>query len=235
MTPKVIFENMDWIAFDKPSGLLSIRDRFNADIPNLAEIAQKIHGRLFVVHRLDKTASGVLCFAKNAAAHQHLSMCFERREVLKYYQVMVLGKPTQSEGTINIPIGPDPLKKGRMLASTKGKEARTDYEILDSWQGYSLLKIRIYTGRTHQIRVHLQHLGHPIVADSFYGDGKPFFLSSIKKKYKVAQNQLEERPILNRLALHACELSFKDQNEELLTIQSSLPKDMSVMVKQLNR
>jgi len=235
MKIETLFDNADFRAFSKPSGLLTIPDRYHPEIPNLVSMARQKFGSLFVVHRLDKDTSGIVCFAKNEAAHRHLSQCFENREITKYYQAIVGGTPYETANSIRKPITHDPANKGRMMITAKGKEARTDYEVLDNWKHFSLLNIQLFTGRTHQIRVHLKDIGHPIVADPFYGDGQPFLLSSVKRKYRLSDDELEERPVLSRLALHATELSFTDEKGETVHIQSPLPKDMAAMVKLLKK
>lgn len=230
---EILFDNADYMAFAKPSGLLTIADRYHPEIPNLVTMARQKFGSLFVVHRLDKDTSGIVCFAKNEAAHRHLSQCFENREITKHYQAIVAGTLSKAKDSIRKPIIHDPANKGRMMVAAKGKEARTDYEVLESWKHFSLLNIQLFTGRTHQIRVHLNNIGYPIVADPFYGDGQPFLLSSVKRKYRLSDDELEERPVLNRLALHATALVFKDEKGEAVHIQSPLARDMQAMVKLL--
>lgn len=235
MKPEIIFENADFVAFSKPSGLLSIPDRFNAEIPSLLAFARGIFPNVFVVHRLDKDTSGVLCFAKNEVAHRYLSELFFNHQLSKEYAAIVCGTPLQPSGSLNMPLKADPVKKGRMLIDAKGKTARTDYEVVDSWKHFSFLKVKLFTGRTHQIRVHLSQLGNPVVADPFYGDGKPFLLSMVKRKYKLSDELETESPVLSRLALHAVALSFKSLSGEEINITAPLPKDMKVMLKLLDK
>ena len=122
-----------------------------------------------------------------------------------------------------------------MTVWRKGKESITEYEVLDSYRQYSWLQFKILTGRTHQIRVHMKHLGHPVVCDELYGDGKPVFLSQLKKKFNLSQSELEERPILNRLALHSAQLSFKGVGGEEYTLEAPLPKDLRATINQLGK
>ncbi|MFT4062050.1 MAG: RluA family pseudouridine synthase [Edaphocola sp.] len=232
----ILFEDDNLIAANKPSGLLSIPDRYNAEIPNLFHEVAKNHERLYVVHRLDRDTSGIIIFAKNEAAHKHLSQLFEGREVAKYYQAIVHGRPFKDAGSIKEPIAEHPVHKGRMSVQKKGRFAHTDYEVQATWGNYSLLRLQIHTGRTHQIRVHLQHLGNPVVCDPFYGSPHPILLSSVKKKFKLGKDaELEERPLLSRLGLHAAELRFADMGGKPQTITAPLPKDMTVAVKQLDK
>lgn len=235
MKLEVIFESEDIIAFNKPSGLRSIPDRFNAELPCLHHVAEAKYGKLFTVHRLDKDTSGVICFAKNEETHKYLSLLFQGRDIEKYYIALVNGKPMQSEGSIKEAIAEHPVKKGKMTIFKKGRPSHTDYKVIKSWNGYSLLQLQIHTGRTHQIRVHLEYLGTPVVCDPLYGTGQPLLLSSIKKKFKLSVNEEEERPLLNRLALHAQKIMFKAADGTDLIIEAPVPKDIEASIKQLDK
>ena len=120
-----------------------------------------------------------------------------------------------------------------MVINRKGKESLTDYEVLENFGIYSWIQFQIYTGRTHQIRVHVKEIGHPIVHDDLYGDGQPIFLSSIKHKFKLSKNEEEERPILNRLALHAYQLKFKGTDNKQYEFEAPVPKDLRATLQQL--
>ncbi len=235
MKLEVIFENEDLVAYNKPSGLLSIPDRYNDTIPCLYHEAAKRYDKLFVLHRLDKDTSGVICFAKNEESHRYMSQLFEGRDVEKYYLAIVNGRPIKDAGSIVAPIAEHPNHKGRMSIQKKGRFAHTDYEVLEKWNGFSLLRLRIHTGRTHQIRVHLQHLGHPVVGDPFYGSGGTLLLSAFKKKFKLSEKEEEERPLISRLALHSTQLVFHSPKGERTIIDAPLPKDMAVTIKQLSK
>lgn len=228
----IIFQNEEFVAVNKPSGILTIPDR--EGIAGLRNLLQEKFGTIYTVHRLDKDTSGIVVFARTEAAHKHLSQQFEHRETRKIYNGLVLGAPFQKSGVINEPIAEHPVKKGVMTVYRKGKESITEYEVLDSFRFYSWMQFRILTGRTHQIRVHMKHLGHPIVSDPLYGDGKPVFISQIKSKFNLAKDE-EERPILSRLALHAYQLQFKDQNGETIELTAPLPKDLRATVQQLTK
>lgn len=230
----IIEETSDWIALNKPSGLLSIPDREGKDI-SLKKLLIEKYGSIFTVHRLDRDTSGLIIFAKTEEAHKHLSQQFEERQTEKIYQGMVLGSLANKKETIDAPIAEHPVKKGLMTVYRKGKEAITDYEVLEDFKIFSWLQFQIHTGRTHQIRVHAKHIGHPIVCDELYGDGKPILLSSLKHKFKLSKNELEERPILDRLALHALSLQFTDQNKETVKLEVLLPKDLRAVLQQLRK
>jgi 23S rRNA pseudouridine1911/1915/1917 synthase len=230
----IVFENEDFVVLNKPSELLSIPDREGKEI-SLKKLLQEKYGQIFTVHRLDKDTSGIIVFAKNEAAHKHLSKQFEERETEKIYVGLVIGSLVNKKGTIDSPIMEHPTKKGLMVINRKGKEALTDYEVLKGFGIYSWLQFQIHTGRTHQIRVHAKEFGHPIVCDELYGDGKPVFISSLKHKFKLSKNELEERPIFNRLALHASQLKFVLPNGKKIELEVPLPKDLRAVLQQLNK
>ena len=234
MTPDIISENDRWIALNKPFGLLSIPDREGKEI-SLKEMLQDRYGQIFTVHRLDRNTSGVILFAKDEDTHKFLSQAFEDRSVQKFYVGIVQGSPSQKQGTIDQPIAESTTKRGVMLIHKRGKASITDYEVLEDFSSYSFVRFQIHTGRTHQIRVHMQFLGHPLVCDEIYGDPTPVLLSSIKRKYKLSKSELEERPIMSRLALHASELKFEDINGEQYTMQAEMPKDMRALLQQLRK
>jgi len=230
----IIFENEDLIVLNKPSGLLSIPDREGKEI-SLKKLLQKKYGQIFTVHRLDKDTSGIIVFAKKEDAHKHLSKQFEERQTEKIYVGLVMGSPINKKESIDLPIMEHPTKKGLMVINRKGKDALTDYEVLENFGIYSWMRFQIYTGRTHQIRVHAKELGYPIVCDELYGDGKPVFISSLKHKFKLSKNELEERPILNRLALHASKLKLTLFNGKNTEYEAPLPKDLRAVLQQLNK
>ncbi len=230
----IIFENDDFIALNKPSGLLSIPDREGKEI-SLKRLLKEKYGDIYTVHRLDKDTSGLIVFAKNETTHKHLSQQFEERQTRKIYLGLVIGSPAEKKGSIDAPIGEHPAKNGTMIINRKGKESLTDYEVLEDFGIYSWLQFQIHTGRTHQIRVHAKEMGHPVVCDILYGDGKPVLLSSIKHKFKLSKKEEEERPILNRLALHAWKLSFTDTGEKEIELEAPIPKDLRATLQQLEK
>jgi 23S rRNA pseudouridine1911/1915/1917 synthase len=230
----IIFENSDFVVVDKPSGLLSIPDR-EGDELSLKRILKDKYGEIYTVHRLDKDTSGLIVFAKNEETHKFLSQAFEERSVEKYYQGIVKGTLHEKEKTIDAPIAQNTVKKTQMIIHKRGKESVTDYRVLEEFRKFSLVEFRIHTGRTHQIRVHMQYAGHPIVCDNLYGDGEPVYLSSVKKNYNLSKDELEERALLNRLALHAFRLRFTDAKGNKFDFEAPLSKDMSALLQQLRK
>lgn len=228
----IVFENDDLVALNKPSGLLSIPDREGKEI-SLKVLLKEKYGNILTVHRLDRDTSGLIVFAKNEATHKHLSRQFEGRQTKKIYQGLVIGSLPEKTGTIDVPIAEHPALNGTMIVHRKGKESLTDYEVLEDFGIYSLVQFRIHTGRTHQIRVHMKELGHPIVCDTVYGDGKPILVSMLKSKFKLAKDVEEERPITGRLALHSYLLAFQDSNGNLIELEAALPKDIRATLQQL--
>jgi 23S rRNA pseudouridine955/2504/2580 synthase/23S rRNA pseudouridine1911/1915/1917 synthase len=128
-----------------------------------------------------------------------------------------------------------PVKRGLMVINRKGKESLTDYEVLEDFGIYSWLWFHIHTGRTHQIRVHMKDVGHPIVCDDVYGDGKPVLLSSIKHNFKLSKNEEEERPILNRLGLHSYQLKFTGPGNKQYEFEAPIPRDLKATLQQLSK
>ncbi|HQY11548.1 MAG: RluA family pseudouridine synthase [Ferruginibacter sp.] len=234
LRPEVIFENDSFIAINKPAGLLSIPDRVQSE-PSLKDMLLEKYGSIFTVHRLDKDTSGIILFAKTEAAHKYFSRLFEERKIEKYYQGLVIGCPAQKKGTLDAPISEHPTQKGLMVVHRKGKPSVTDYEVLEDLKQFSLIQFQLHTGRTHQIRVHCRNMGHPLACDELYGDGKPILLSSLKKKFKLSRHDEEERPMLNRLALHSYRLKFTDTDGKLIDLEAELPKDIRALIQQLKK
>lgn len=229
----IIADNENFIVINKPPGLLTIPDREGKE-PSLKGLLQRTSGEIFTVHRLDRETSGVVVFAKNATAHKELSRIFEERDVAKYYLGLVMGKPAVPEGTIEAGIMEHPGKRGMMAINKKGKPSVTEYKVLENFRYFSWVQFRIHTGRTHQIRVHMKHLGHPIVCDPLYGDGKPVLLSSIKHRYHLSKTEVEERPIVSRLALHSWKLEFTLM-EQPYAYEADVPKDLRALLQQLRK
>jgi len=229
----IIFENDILVAVNKPAGLLSIPDREGKEI-SLKQTLQHKHREIYTVHRLDKATSGVIVFAKNEVTHKELSLLFENRSTQKIYYGLVYGSISPNKGKIEEPIMAHPSGNGKMVIHAKGKTSVTEYEVLEDFRTFSWVKFKILTGRTHQIRIHTQFLGHSIVCDELYGDRKAVFLSAIKKKYHLSKSELEERPILSRLALHSASLKFTLNNDEYF-FEAPLPKDLKALLQQLSK
>ena len=230
----VVKETDDFIAVNKPAGLLSIPDREGDEI-SLKKLLRDKYGEIYTVHRLDRDTSGIIVFAKNEIAHQHLSVSFEERSVEKYYTGIVKGSPANKSGTVDAPIAQHSLKRNLMIIHKRGKDSVTDYEVIEDFGKFSLMQFRIHTGRTHQIRIHMQYIGHPVLCDELYGDGTPVLLSSIKRNYNLSKSELEERPILARLALHSTRLVFTNPAGEKFDLTAALPKDMRALLQQLRK
>lgn len=229
----ILLEDEDFIAVDKPSGLLSIADR--AQNESLKSLLDQVYGTMYIVHRLDKDTSGVILFAKNKEAHQYLCQQFENREVEKYYVAVVTGCPAEDEGLIDAPLAEHPAQKGVMQVHRNGKPSQTGYRILEKNNHFSLVEFRLFTGRMHQIRVHARHAGFPVAVDELYGDGNPVFLSKYKRNYKLSRAEETERPIINRLALHASRVVFTNRRGKSVTVTSQTPKPFLALMKQLKK
>ena len=212
--------------------MLSIPDRKQSE-PSLKDLLLAKYGSIYTVHRLDKATSGLIVFAKDPLTHKSLSKLFESRDVEKYYEGLIEGNIIPDAGLVETGIMEHP-QGGKMISHTKGKPSKTAFETLEVFKGYSLVRFRIYTGRTHQIRVHCQYLGHTIVGDPIYGEGKPLLLSSIKKKFNLSKKELDERPIMGRLALHAKQIRF-ELDGHAYDFEAPLSKDFQATLTQLRK
>lgn len=228
----VIYDNEDLLVLEKPAGMVvhpgaGVRSGTlaNALLYHLGKSISKIETlRPGIVHRLDKGTSGLLVVAKSEFAHQVLAQKFKSREVEKVYLAMVYGTPRQIEGFIDAPIGRDPVNRTRMsLRSRRARHALTEYEILEAWGDFSLLRVRMHTGRTHQIRVHLASTGHPVVGDAVYG----------LRRFKTTANLTKRAAIekLDRLFLHASSLSFAHpRTGKPMSFESPLPPELEELL-----
>lgn len=234
---EILHADEDLVVVNKPAGMLSIPDRFILDKPNLVQALQAQYGEIWVVHRLDRETSGIICFARNEAAHRHLNAQFQARTVDKIYAVLVDGRPLPPQGRIEKPIAPHPTLPGKMVVSPQGKYALTLYEVVDTFKAFSLVHANIRTGRTHQIRVHFTAIGHPLAVDPLYGKRRAFLLSELKRQnFNLSKLAEAERPLMERLTLHAARLALDHpRSGEKLQWDCSPPKDFRALLHQLEK
>jgi 23S rRNA pseudouridine1911/1915/1917 synthase len=215
----IIYEDDDILVIDKPAGLAihpspghpshTLVNAILSYLPTLPDTDDSL--RPGIVHRLDKDTSGVMLVAKNRQSQTNLIDQFKTHSVVKAYLVLVKGHLTPESGVIEAPIGRDPRNRKRMAVATKGREARTQYNVVKYIGDYTLLEVKPETGRTHQIRVHLSAIGYPVVGDKVYG---------VKSTY------------LSRQFLHASRLGFKlPSTDEYVEFTSDLPPDLEQALK----
>jgi 23S rRNA pseudouridine1911/1915/1917 synthase len=227
----LIYQDENIAAFNKSSGIAVSPDRWDPSVQRLDKLAAEFLGikKIYTVHRIDRDTSGLVIFAKNSETHKELSIAFESRLIKKRYIAAVHGRPTWGETVCDLPLVPDGNKLHYTIVDKfRGKKSLTLFRLLGSAGNYSILEALPETGRTHQIRVHLASLGHPVVCDEFYGKKSPVMLSSIKRGWQG--DPLDERPILSRLGLHAAELSIQD-----LCLKAPLPRDMAALIRQMEK
>lgn len=233
--PNILFEDEHLLMVDKPAGFLSIPDRYNPKLLNLKTYFEHRDTPVFIVHRLDKDTSGVICLAKDAESHKTLNKQFENRTVKKQYLCITEGVFFEKEGIIDQPIARSQSRTAKMMVHKTGKPSQTRYEVIQEFGHYSLVRVFPLTGRQHQIRVHMSAIGHPLVVDPIYSTSEGFFLSQIKRKYNLGKDQ-EERPLMGRTTLHAERLEIKHpKTKELLSVEAPQPKDFRAVIRQLEK
>lgn len=224
----ILFEDENLVLVNKPPFISTLEDR-HAKI-NILRLAREYTTDAQVCHRLDKDTSGVLAIAKNPEAYRHMSMQFEKRQVNKVYHAIVDGIHSFKETLVDEPI----LKQddGMVKISRRdGKPAQTYFTSIKSYRSHTLVECRPITGRMHQIRIHLASKGASITGDELYG-GRPFLLSSIKRKFNLKKDT-EEESFMKRMALHAFSLEFDDLSGNRQRIEAPYPKDMQALLRQL--
>jgi 23S rRNA pseudouridine1911/1915/1917 synthase len=220
----VLFEDEALLVVDKPAGLVvhpasgnwsgTLLNALLHHAPQTATLP-----RAGIVHRLDKDTSGLLVCAKTLEAQTDLVRQLQARSVKREYFALVHGHPKTAEGTVDAPIGRHPVDRVRMAVTAQGKPARTHYRVVERFEQAALLECSLDTGRTHQIRVHMQQLGHPLVGDPLYG------------ARQVRDGVLKDFP---RQALHAARLGLiHPASREALSWQSPLPQDFDALLRAL--
>ena len=218
-----LYEDEDLIVINKPAGLVvhpGAGRREDTLVNALLHYFPKLSGiggkeRPGIVHRLDKETSGCLVVAKTDEAHRALSAQFAERKIDKFYLALVAGKMRRMAGTIEEKIGRHPVHRQRMAVNlSRGRAARTEYRVLSSSEGMSLVECRLHSGRTHQIRIHLRHVGHPVLGDKVYGG-------------KYAKN-------FARQMLHAWKLAFRHpRSDEWKQFEAPIPRDFQLAAESL--
>ena len=217
----IVYEDSDLLVVVKPAGLVvhpspghpshTLVNAILAHFPDLPEGDDPL--RPGVVHRLDKDASGLMVVAKNSQARLNLIDQFKSRSVAKTYLVLVRGRLTPDDGVIEAPIGRDLTNRQRMAVVTEGGEEETHYHVIEHRGGYTLLEVKLKTGRTHQIRVHLAAIGYPVVGDTVYG---------------------VRSPQVSRLFLHACRLGFRlPSSGKYVEFASPLPSELEQILENI--
>jgi len=233
----IIYQDEAIIVVNKPSDFLTLPDRFAHKLPNLYTTLKDKFGEVFIVHRLDRETSGIICFARTVESHKALCRQFEHRKTEKIYLTLVQGILQNKTGVIDAALAKDEHRPGKMaVVKRKGKPSITEYKVVEEFEQYSLVEANIKTGRQHQIRVHFKHLGHPPAIDPLYANKSDILLSEIKRKYTQAGRGKEERPLMSRTTLHAHRLTFLHPvTGEKVVYEAGLPKDFRALLTQLRR
>ncbi|MRS04903.1 RluA family pseudouridine synthase [bacterium] len=215
---EILYQDDSIIAVNKPSGLLTIRDGYNPDLPTVKSEIEKDYGRCWIVHRLDKETSGVLLLARNEKAHKILNLAFENHQIRKTYHAIICGIPSEQKFTISSPLKVDGDRKHRTVVDLlNGKPAKSAIMVLESYNEYSLVEIKPESGYTHQIRAHLSFAGFPILGDKLY-----------------LKPGLPQTDLIFRTALHAFQITFDHPvTRSTTTIQAVYPQDFSTALATL--
>ena len=235
----ILHEDSHLIVLNKPAGMLvhpangvNVGTLVNALLAHCTDLSG-IGGveRPGIVHRLDKDTSGILVVAKTDVVHRDLSVQFERHSITRQYVAVVCGAPAKSTGTIDARIARSRRDRRRMTTvKMEGRHAVTHYEVLERYAQFSLVQLTLETGRLHQIRVHLQHIGYPVAGDAVYGGEQRALNDADTPALKHALARLK------RQALHACLLGFEHPaTGESLTFSVPMPKDIEQVVDALRR
>lgn len=209
----ILFLDDSLIVVNKPSGLLTIRDGYNPDLPTVKSILEKDFGRCWIVHRLDKETSGALIVARNELSHRNLNISFGNRQIHKIYHAIISGTPPEKEFDITLPLRIDGDRRHRTVVDFEnGKHATSHIEVITFYKECSLVSVKPESGYTHQIRVHLSSSGFPILGDALYRNDKSLQLN-----------------IIDRTALHASQISFIHPVSNLPnTIRADYPDDFQL-------
>ncbi|MBM2813514.1 MAG: pseudouridine synthase [Ignavibacteria bacterium] len=233
--PRTIYEDDEIIVVNKPSGMLTIPDRYDKSLVSLYETFNAKYGKIFIVHRLDRDTSGIVLMAKNATSHRHISLQFQHNTASKLYHVLVHGILEQDNLDIDIPIAANPRKKGEMIPTARGKESLTQLKVLERFRNATFIECNLVTGRQHQLRVHCAAIGHPLLVDPIYGANSEFKLSDIKRRYNLKKNT-EEIPLLARLSMHAYSLTIEHITlAKHITFTAEEPKDFMAALQVLRK
>ncbi len=224
----IIAETDHWVAINKPPYVPSLPERGKYTAESVLEWSRKRWPESILCHRIDRETSGALLIAKDAETYRHVSIQFEKRQIEKIYHAIVDGVVEFQDFWVDLPINTDNLNNIK-IDKQFGKLAQTHFQTLETFRHFTLLECRPKTGRLHQIRVHLSSQNAKIAADELYGSKTPM-LSLVKRKVSG-----EDRPLIQRFALHARELIFKDLEGQTVSITAEYPNDFGVFLKLLDK
>jgi tRNA pseudouridine32 synthase / 23S rRNA pseudouridine746 synthase len=216
----ILFQDDSIIIVNKPSGLLTIRDGYNPDLPTVKSFLEEEFGRCWIVHRIDKETSGILIVSRNEISHRILNLAFENHQIHKTYHAIIVGIPDNDKFEINLPLKVDGDRRHRTIVDYQnGKSAKSFVSIIEKYIVNSLVEIKPESGYTHQIRAHLCFSGYPLLGDKLY------------KKPEIPESNL-----IDRTALHAFQISFFHPiSNQLLTFTAPYPTDFQQALSNIKK
>ena len=237
---KIVYEDDQVVVVDKPAGLVThpapgnyTGTLVNALVYHFSKLAKgSAVDRPGIIHRLDKNTSGLILVARTDEAFQYLQLQMQKRDIRRTYLALVCGHMRNDEGTIRLPVGRSVKDRKKMVVTNAaGREAITTYRVKERFRAYDLLEVELLTGRTHQIRVHLSHLGHPVLGDPEYGGRQKWLRGAFGPERQLGRRLLA---LIDRQALHAIRLQFRHPSTgQPVQLNSDLPHDFTAALELL--
>ena len=234
----ILYQDQAILVVDKAAGIAVLPERWEHDKLNLLDIVRRDYPLAVAVHRIDKETSGLLLMSLDPVSARTLQIAFEARRIGKIYHAIVAGVPSWDEMACNAPLFIDGDRLHRSVVCKPGnpqaRNCESRFRVIERFRGFCLVEVVLLSGRTHQIRAHAAHLGYPIAGDHLYGGPKEIRLSAIKPKWRG--DLYAEKPLLDRVGLHARQLNFGHPSSEVaMEFFAEYPKDIRASLAQLRR
>ncbi len=228
---EIIWEDATLVVCNKKSGVLTVPPRYKTGEKDLFSELAKTRPDLRLIHRIDRDTSGIIAYARGQDSQRLYAVQFEERKVVKKYLAITEG---MIPDTGEIETYHQETKPGKYKVSAKGKYCHSQFKVIERWNMFSLVELTPSTGRTHQLRIQMKHIGCPLIVDKLYGNRIEFCLSEIKGR-SYRKSDKDERPLLSRHPLHASALMLASKEGEMMKFEALIPKDMKATVYQMRK